>query len=109
MRITVVNRGPEAAPLHVLPTIWFRNTWSWSDGAAAAVAAQAAGDRRRCGRSTPSTDATARRWLYCDGAPELLFTENETNTRRLFGVDNAPPLRQGRHQRLRRPRRRTTR
>jgi hypothetical protein len=90
MRVTVCNRGPDAAPLHVLPTVWFRNTWSWN------------GDQRR-GRleARPTTADGAviaaetmrygRRWVYFDGAPELLFTENETNTRRLFGVDNGVP------------------
>src|SRR5262249_7028943 len=87
MRITVFNRGPEPAQLHVLPTAWFRNTWCWT------------GDTRKpalCAR-VPIADCAvveaqtlryAQRWLYFEGRPELLFTENETNTRRLFGFDN---------------------
>jgi hypothetical protein len=80
------NRGPEAAPLHVLPTVWFRNTWSWGgvalkpwlarvdDAVAGAVVAL---DEPRIGP----------RWLYCDGSPEVFFTDNDTNAQRLFGAD----------------------
>ncbi len=87
-RITVVNRGPEAAPVHVLPTLWFRNTWSWN------------GESRRprmvadasppAGTATISLEheALANRWLYCADAPVLHFTENDTNTERLFGYAN---------------------
>jgi hypothetical protein len=84
IRITVINRGPEAAELRLLPTLWFRNTWSWNEN----------GDKPllRQGDSPSVVDAYhqtyGRRWLYCDGAPELLFTENETNVRRLYGVEN---------------------
>jgi hypothetical protein len=90
IRITIHNRGKEAAPIHVLPTVWFRNTWSW-------------------GRSTeghgpkPRLSMAAERAIQVEhhelrrmrlafdvprgvAAPEVLFTENETNTRRLFGV-----------------------
>ena len=49
------------------------------------------------------------RYLYCDGDAPLLFTENETNTQRIFGVPNRTPVRQGRHQQLRRPRPEATR
>ena len=87
-KITVVNRGPDDAPLHLLPTIWFRNTWSWNGDATR--------PRMREAVDAPaSTSAIAldhrelgSRWLYCAGAPRLLFTENETNTERLFGYAN---------------------
>jgi hypothetical protein len=83
VNITIANRGPEAASLHVLPTLWFRNRWSWGNGK---------------GNAKPSlrvnNDAVeilhhvfGERFLYCDGGPELLFTENETNVRRLYGVE----------------------
>jgi hypothetical protein len=90
MQITVTNHGPDAAPLHVLPTVWFRNSWAWHGGAhkpslraatASATSQAVEVDTRRYGR----------RWLYVDGSPELLFTENETNARRLFGVDSTSP------------------
>ncbi len=86
----MTNRGPEPAILHVLPTLWFRNTWSWAAGA----------KRPRLSASAPAEGhvtvdaehATLGAWrLFCEGAPRLLFTENETNTERIFGVPNATP------------------
>src|SRR6201993_279213 len=89
IKITVANRGPEAANLHVLPTVGFRNTWSWG------------GKQRPELRQThhplpnPVIELNhahpGNRWLHCEGSPELLFTENETNARRLFGVENRTP------------------
>ncbi len=88
--IQVTNRGPEAAPLHVLPTIWFRNTWSWGLDLR----------RPRLHRAEPIGGAPAvelahyyytPRWLLCDGGAELLFTHNETNAARLFGLENSSP------------------
>jgi hypothetical protein len=84
-RITVFNRGPETARLHVLPTLWFRNTWSWGQHVTRPILRRAAGDVPIVEIGEPDYGA---RWLACDGAPQLLFTENETNARRLFGVDN---------------------
>jgi hypothetical protein len=84
VRINAVNRGPENAELHLLPTLWFRNTWSWNRN----------GDKPRLSKGdSPSVveahhQTYGRRWLYCEGSPELLFTENETNARRLYGVEN---------------------
>ncbi len=100
VRLTVHNRGPEAAPLHVLPTLWFRNTWSWgrtgegyfpkpslavgraAPGAAASVLAEHAS----LGRFTLAIGAG-----QAGAAPELYFTENETNAERLWGAPNASP------------------
>jgi hypothetical protein len=85
-RITVANRGPEPAPIHVLPTLWFRNTWSWTpnaqkplvravpDGGNAAIGAEHA--------------ELGSRTLLCEGTPELIFTENESNDERLSGKPN---------------------
>ena len=87
VRITVHNRGPEAARLRVLPTLWFRNTWSWGDGLAQAIAA-ASGTVASFRRSHPDLGDY---WLHCDGTPELLFTENESNAQRLWGQPNASP------------------
>jgi Mannosylglycerate hydrolase MGH1-like glycoside hydrolase domain/Glycosyl hydrolase family 63 C-terminal domain len=84
-RITVTNRGPEAARLHVLPTLWFRNTWSWGHHVTRPSLRRATGDGAIVEIAEPDYGA---RWLACDGAPELLFTENETNTRRVFGYDD---------------------
>ena len=91
-RITVVNRGPEPAPIHVLPHLWYRNTWSWGYGR----------PRPELRASAPNTVyAEARhlgeRWWHVDGSVAaqrtvpLLFTENETNSERLFGWPNTVP------------------
>jgi hypothetical protein len=90
IEITVWNRGPEAASLHVLPTLWFRNTWSWSEGAPRPLLRQAdaVAGARVVAASHPQL---GERFLYCEGEPPLLFTENETNNARLFGVPNRTP------------------
>jgi hypothetical protein len=86
LRITVHNRGPEAAPLRVLPTLWFRNRWSWGYPGAVKPRAWKA---ELPGTVVEVSEPTyGSRYLACDGDPELLFTENETNTRRLFGDAN---------------------
>jgi mannosylglycerate hydrolase MGH1-like protein len=89
-RVTVHNRGPEAATLRLLPTLWFRNTWSWSPGAERPGLREVAGVP---GLSVVEADhpAMARRWLLALGEHPLLFTENETNNARLFGGENASP------------------
>jgi Glycosyl hydrolase family 63 C-terminal domain len=88
IRITVHNRGPAAAALHVLPTIWFRRTWTMP------------GDRPRpvlrdASESVPIVTAfhpgLGERFLHAEGAAEFLFTENETNTALLFGRPNDTP------------------
>jgi len=87
IRITAVNRGPDVATLHLLPSVWFRNTWSWGRDARRPSAQIAAN-----GRESTCVELQhwqyGRRWLACDGQPELLFTENETNNQRLFGGQN---------------------
>ena len=87
VRIEAINRGPESAPLHLLPTIWFRNTWAWGLDAR----------RPRLHRDATAEIAAinlahyyyGKRWLYCENDPELLFTDNETNHSRLFNAENA--------------------
>ncbi len=88
VQITVHNRGPEAAEIHVLPTLWFRNRWSWGKERAR-PALQAVG---RDGVVKATEADLGDRYLYCDGKPALLFTENETNTKRLVGIDNNTPF-----------------
>ncbi len=87
IRYTLANRGPDAAALHVLPQLWFRNTWSWGQPDSIKPQLRAASDTV-IGAQHP---ILGERWLFCDGAPEMLFTENETNTERLWGVPNATP------------------
>jgi len=90
VRIAATNRGPDAAPLHVLPTLWFRNTWSWGrDDRRPEL--RAADSREGVRQIRARHDDLGEYWLACDGAAELLFTENETNTERLWGAPNASP------------------
>jgi hypothetical protein len=86
VRITAHNRGPEAARLHVLPTLWFRNTWSWGDEEPKPLLHEAAP-----GTIEASHSELGAYVLRCEGEPELLFTENETNTGRLWGQPSASP------------------
>ncbi|MBM4297735.1 MAG: glucosidase, partial [Deltaproteobacteria bacterium] len=90
IRIDAVNRGPDAAPLHLLPTVWFRNTWSWG------LDERRPRLRREDGAEVAAIKLThqyyGNRWLYGEGNPEMLFTENETNFQRLFGLANESPF-----------------
>jgi hypothetical protein len=90
IRITVHNRGPEAATLHVLPTLWFRNEWLWSAGVKRPALRQLANKTNR-NVVQASHGSIGERYLYCEGDAALLFTENETNTQRIFGVPNRSP------------------
>jgi hypothetical protein len=85
VRIEVYNRGPEPAALHLLPTLWFRNTWSWGDEVPKPVLSDDAG---RIHAFHPDLgDYT----VQIEGEHELLFTENESNAQRLWGQANASP------------------
>jgi len=91
VRITVANRGPDPAALHVLPTLWFRNTWSWWPELPKPEIR--AVEARRGTRALQAAHAElGPRWLHVDGEVPLLFTENETNNARLFGTENAAPF-----------------
>jgi hypothetical protein len=90
IQVTVHNRGPEAAQLHVLPTLWFRNQWSWYGGPNRPGLEQVTA--APAGGVVKAVDAKlGERYLYCEGEAPLLFTENETNTQRIFGVPNRSP------------------
>jgi Mannosylglycerate hydrolase MGH1-like glycoside hydrolase domain len=88
--ITVVNRGPEPAYLELLPTIWFRNTWSWDSTQPKPSLRQGDQSGGRCVVELHDPDY-GQRSLYCQPPAQLLFTENDTNFHRLFGVPNATP------------------
>ena len=87
IEIHVSNRGPEPAGIHLLPTVWFRNTWSWSQEAPRPRLASETNDASSIVLDEPKY---GRRWLHVEGSPALLFTENETNTARLFGDATGP-------------------
>ena len=84
IQITIWNRGPQAALLHVLPTLWFRNTWSWSADASAKPSLRQIDDHTI---SAVHPDL-GERFLQAEGADSWLFTENETNNERIFRVAN---------------------
>jgi hypothetical protein len=90
IRITVANRGPDAARIDLLPTLWLRNTWSWGR------TGEGYWPRGRIINRSPGALGAGHpslgQWVLAfEGAPELLFTENETNVERLFGAPNAQP------------------
>ena len=100
IKITATNRGPHPADLHLLPSLWFRNTWSWGKDL-----------RRPAVRRSPGNNGSlcaelehwqyGKRWFLCDGKPELLFTENETNYVKLFNYrDRVPYTKDGFHEYL---------
>lgn len=86
IRISVHNRGPEAKHLHVLPSLWFRNTWSWGDEEIKPLLKQEAPNS-----IVASHDVLGSYTLQCEGEAELLFTENESNAQRLWGQENPTP------------------
>jgi hypothetical protein len=95
VKISVCNRGKEAASLHVLPTLWFRNTWSWPGGGSKPVLRSIKATKHSVIHAHHTDplfqESLADCYLYCEGTVPLLFTENETNHARLFGAANRSP------------------
>jgi len=90
IQVTVHNRGPEEATVQLLPTLWFRNDWSWEENVPRPEMRQLAHDKSG-GIVAISHRDLGERILFSEGSTELLFTENETNNERLFGSANASP------------------
>lgn len=97
IRITLINRGPDPANYHLLPQVWFRNTWSWgyTDGPMGDVEGkpqlwqvQTQGNFSLIELNHPAMDSY---FLYADNRPDLYFTENETNNEKLYGTPNSSP------------------
>jgi hypothetical protein len=84
MQLTVYNRGPDAAPLRLIPQLWARNTWTWHPGTA--KPRLAAGGNNAIGIEHPHLPPMR---LVCDGSPELLFCDNESNAHRLWGCERS--------------------
>ncbi|MFL5690366.1 MAG: MGH1-like glycoside hydrolase domain-containing protein [Ktedonobacteraceae bacterium] len=105
IRVTVINRGNEQAKLDLLPTLWFRNTWSWIPNPSRPILSRYRPAfafpthtviEARSGNDVDNSHVATgsylgNRWLYCETPVDLLFTENETNQQRLFGVLNTNP------------------
>jgi hypothetical protein len=97
VEITAHNRGPDDAPLHLLPTLWFRNTWSWGYPAGPLGDTEGKPHMRRIegenGHHAVAAEhpSGGNHWWYAEGADEVLFTENESNAELLWGVPGASP------------------
>jgi hypothetical protein len=87
--ITVANRGPAEAALHLLPTLWFRNTWSWKGGDKPSLRYAESEEKLKVIEASHPT--LGDMWLYCDNPGGLLFTDNETNFERIYGSPNGTP------------------
>ncbi len=89
IELTLCNRGPQPAELHLLPTLWFRNVWSWwPDQVRPSLSFRAGED---CQILAASHGELGEYFLYCEGEAAVLFTENETNSERLLGTPNPTP------------------
>ncbi|AUT02173.1 glucosidase [Nostoc sp. CENA543] len=90
IQIAIANRSSQSHSLHLLPTLWFRNLWAWNPEVEKPFIKVVQSDSNfsliEANHSTLGT-----RWLYCQGDAELLFTDNETNYERLFGLENGSP------------------
>ena len=89
MRVVATNRGPDAAPLHIIPQLWARNTWAWKAGSRRPVLSAMEG-------GVQALHPRLREMrLACDAGPDFVFCENETNVRRLFGMEGTGPFKDG--------------
>lgn len=92
IRVTATNCGPTPAPLHILPMLWFRNTWSWGRDKPRPNLRSGDGVSSRIRIIEASHELLGEYRLYCEDADELLFTENESNVERLWGIPNPTPF-----------------
>jgi hypothetical protein len=90
IKITAWNRGPSEACLHLIPQVWFRNTWSWGPGVAKPILKKAPSPKGSVA-ITAKQDTLGEYGCYCEGDVPLVFTENETNVNRLYGQPNPTP------------------
>ena len=88
IKVTAHNRGPEAAPLHILPTVWFRNTWDWTPAAAKPKIEKIESKQGFAEAKITSPKNTGDYWFYAHNEPPLLFCENETNLQKLYNTAN---------------------
>ena len=90
IQITAANRGPDTATLDILPTLWFRNCWTWGWGTPKPGMTKATAHTAGTSVIEARHNTLGQRSLLCSGSPELLFTDNDTNEKRLYGVANNP-------------------
>jgi hypothetical protein len=90
LQVTVYNRGPDDATLHVLPTLWFRHTWSWAGGTERPMLRSVTGPGGETAVQAEHSDLGTR-WLHADGPVPVLVTGNETNDEAVFGSPNEVP------------------
>ncbi|MGF1482600.1 MAG: glucosidase [Cyanophyceae cyanobacterium] len=90
IRVTAVNRGPDAKALRLLPTLWFRNTWSWHNNVEK-PRLKVSSQKDSISVIEAAHPTLGTRWLYCNAPADLLFVENETNFARLYGGENSSP------------------
>jgi len=88
IRVTAVNRGPETATIHILPTLWFRNRWSWFDHPPKPRLSELGGTADSIAGISAQCEKVGGYALLCEDAPQLLYTENETNFAALYGGKN---------------------
>ncbi len=96
IRVRVTNHGTEPSPFHLLPSVWFRNTWTWEERPAETTAKPELHlEQGEENGANPVVELShpyyGKRWLHCEGAPSMLFTENETNSQRIFSSANRQP------------------
>lgn len=98
IRYTLVNRSSHKASCHLLPMVWFRNTWSWGYGNEGPMGEEKGKPQLKLGSGSQGVSVVeiqdpeeGKYWLYCDEAPEVIFTENETNKEKLYHVANDTP------------------
>ena len=90
IRITIANRGPDQAGINLLPTLWFRNIWSWDQDYDRSKKPQLS---KASASELKAAHPSLGDWRFnVDGAPELLFTENETNIERIWGLHGEHPF-----------------
>ncbi len=92
IRATATNCGPDVAVLHLLPTIWFRNTWSWGRDNCKPSLQETAQSDAQIGVIDAVHEVLGKYCLFCEDAADLFFTENESNLERLWGVANSTPF-----------------
>ena len=83
IQISITNHAPDAQTIHLLPSLWFRNTWAWDNSKKSSLQAHSSD------MIAASHEHLGKMWLYCPESKELIFTENETNYQRLFGTANS--------------------